>query len=328
MDRKEKLKVTHPSVFLSYAQADRESAEALEQGLRVRSVSAWRDKTSLHAGEKWPKALGEAIQRSSALILLWSAAASRSEFVELEWNIAVALKKPVLSVLSDETPLPVTLRATHGIKERELERIVQCVMMTLKVLESAPPQTAPGEGAIIGQLDSLPQRDPHEVLQSVKLLLEQPGWAVSGQVYQAGGDIIIHGRESEAKTLADHWKVWVGIVVGVLTAATLAKQFIFNAPTPEIIHTGAAPTPVQPAVPVSQHISGIATDESDTPIQGAKVVLMGSSDSTVTQQDGGFSLPVHGSNDLVRLNITKDGFHPLSEYYPVRREVRVMLRRQ
>jgi hypothetical protein len=94
MDRKEK--VTLPSVFLSYAQADRESAEALEQGLRVRSVSAWCDKTSLHAGEKWPKALGEAIQRTSALVLLWSAAASRSEFVELEWNIALALKKPVL----------------------------------------------------------------------------------------------------------------------------------------------------------------------------------------------------------------------------------------
>jgi hypothetical protein len=64
MDYKEKRKVTQPSVFLSYAQKDSESAESLEQGLRVRFVLAWRDKTSLHAGEKWPKALGEAIQRS------------------------------------------------------------------------------------------------------------------------------------------------------------------------------------------------------------------------------------------------------------------------
>jgi hypothetical protein len=91
MDYKEKRKVTQPSVFLSYAQKDSESAESLEQGLRVRFVLAWRDKTSLHAGEKWPKALGEAIQRSRALVLLWSAAASHSDFVELEWNIALAL---------------------------------------------------------------------------------------------------------------------------------------------------------------------------------------------------------------------------------------------
>jgi pimeloyl-ACP methyl ester carboxylesterase len=81
------------------------------------------------------------------------------------------------------------------------------------------------------------------------------------------------------------------------------------------------------AAPEFKQISGIVTDESDAPIQGAKVVLTGSSDSIVTQEDGGFSLPVHGSDEWVRLSITKDGFHPLSEYYSVRRDVHVMLRR-
>ena len=58
--------------------------------------------------------------------------------------------------------------------------------------------------------------------RSVKVLLEQPGWAVSqARYYQAGGDIHIHGRESETRTPADRWKVWVGMVVVVLTAATL-----------------------------------------------------------------------------------------------------------
>jgi len=92
--------------------------------------------------------------------------------------------------------------------------------------------------------------------------------------------------------------------------------------------TAAVPAGVQPSIPLSKDIAGTVTDESDNPIQGAKVVLMGSSDSTVTQQDGGFSLPVHGSNELVRLSITKDGFPPLIELYPVRRDVRVLLRRQ
>lgn len=101
-----------------------------------------------------------------------------------------------------------------------------------------------------------------------------------------------------------------------------------GAAVPAAVRPGAASTLVQPPVPLSQDISGRVTDESDTPIQGAKVALMGSSDSTLTQQDGGFSLPVLGSNELVLLSITKDGFRPLSELYPVRRDVRVLLRRQ
>lgn len=101
-----------------------------------------------------------------------------------------------------------------------------------------------------------------------------------------------------------------------------------GAALPAAVRPEPASTLVQPSVPLSQDISGSVTDESDTPIQGAKVVLMGSWDSTLTQQDGGFSLPVNGSNELVRLSITKDGFRPLSELYPVRRDVRVLLRRQ
>jgi pimeloyl-ACP methyl ester carboxylesterase len=83
-----------------------------------------------------------------------------------------------------------------------------------------------------------------------------------------------------------------------------------------------------PAASEFKQISGIVTDESDAAIQGAKVVLTGSPDSMVTQKDGGFSLPVHGSEQWVHLSITKDGFHPLNDYYSVRRDVHVMLCKQ
>ena len=49
----------------------------------------WRDKTNLHAGERWPKKLGDAIAEAEALVLLWSTDASHSDFVELEWNIVI-----------------------------------------------------------------------------------------------------------------------------------------------------------------------------------------------------------------------------------------------
>jgi hypothetical protein len=117
-------------------------------------------------------------------------------------------------------------------------------------------------------------------------------------------------------------------VLLVVLAAILIAWPRINLSPPAPMHTGPTATPVQPAAPESKQISGIVTDESDAAIQGAKVVLMGSSDSTVTQENGGFSLPVHGSEELVRLSITRNGFHPLSEYYSVGREVHVILHRQ
>jgi TIR domain len=114
-----------PAVFLSYAHAQRETADALVEGLNSQAIEVWRDKTDLRAGERWPSALAEAIRNSNALLLLWSAAALQSEFVDFEWNTALALKKPILIVLHDETALPAALCALHGIAERRLEETPQ-----------------------------------------------------------------------------------------------------------------------------------------------------------------------------------------------------------
>src|ERR1017187_2322482 len=100
-----------PAVFLSYAHAQRETADALVEGLNSQAIEVWRDKTDLRAGERWPSALAEAIRNSDALLLLWSGAALQSEFVDFEWNTALALKKPILIVLRDETVLPAALCA-------------------------------------------------------------------------------------------------------------------------------------------------------------------------------------------------------------------------
>lgn len=303
-----------PRVFLSYSNMELEFAEALEKSFRRQSISAWCDKTDLHVGDKWPKELGEAIQQADALLLIWSAAASRSKFVELEWNIALALKKPVLPILTDYTALPAVLSASHYIKEPEPQHVVECVKAALSTLSSAPTETAAEREAIIAKLDNPSQRDPRAVLRHVKDLMPQSGWTVSGQVYQAGGDIYIQGDSTQKKTLLDRWKVWVGIVVGVLTALMLMKQLVIDS---------------NHEAPVSRILSGIIVDELDNPIQGAKVMLMGSSHWTLSDAGGRFSLQVHGTpKESVRLNITKGGFYPLHEYYPVRQDVNVVLRRE
>ena len=161
-----------------------------------------------------------------------------------------------------------------------------------------------------------------------EVLLEQPGWAVSGPVYQAGGDIHIHGRESDSQTPADRWKVWVGMVVVVLTAATLVKHFIFNAPPSATVRPGPASTPVQPAVPVSRPHLWDRHGRVRRPYSGGEGGIAGLFGLNRHAARWRLLTPGPWTNELVRLSITKNGFRPLSEYFPVRREVRVVLRRQ
>lgn len=55
------------------------------------------------------------------VVLIWSNNAAQSHFVECEWNIALALRKTIISVLLDATPLPAALRALHAIAGSDIE---------------------------------------------------------------------------------------------------------------------------------------------------------------------------------------------------------------
>ena len=106
------------SVFLSYSRTNLVTAEELEGQLTMLGLNVWRDQEQLRTGARWPKALGEAIAARDAFLLLWSADSAKSDFVELEWTTALALKKPILPVLIDQTPLPPSLAAYNAASTR------------------------------------------------------------------------------------------------------------------------------------------------------------------------------------------------------------------
>jgi hypothetical protein len=144
------------------------------------------------------------------------------------------------------------------------------------------------------------------------------------------GDTFLDVRPPQHREQPKPWLLAIAAIITIATVTVLLLNFLWQ-PAPRLSPTigqGSAQSPVQSATPLSQRISGIVADESDSPVEGAKVVMIGSSTSTATGPDGSFSLEVHSAEELAHLSITKDGFHPLSEYYPVRRDVRVVLHRQ
>jgi len=97
------------ATFLSYSRNDEAFAVELAKQLQERQWEVWRDQDCLRAGDRWPKQLGEAIAARLFFVLLWSAAAAGSDFVELEWTIAVSMKRRIGILALDKTALPPTL---------------------------------------------------------------------------------------------------------------------------------------------------------------------------------------------------------------------------
>jgi len=99
-----------PQAFISYSRQDDAFVSQLQSHLLAAHFDTFRDIHNLHVGDRWPRKLGDAIAASPAFLLIWSAHASPSDFVELEWTIAIALQRTICIVALDQTPLPPTLR--------------------------------------------------------------------------------------------------------------------------------------------------------------------------------------------------------------------------
>ena len=130
-------------VFLSYARDDLQVVQRLEQELVAHGLSVWRDQDSIYGGQHWPKAIGEAIATHDWVVLVGSQHAARSPFVELEWNIALALQTSVIPCWLDQTPLPPALSSTNGIDLRVQTEALPRLLKALRP-SAAPPDPVAG----------------------------------------------------------------------------------------------------------------------------------------------------------------------------------------
>jgi hypothetical protein len=232
-----------PTAFLSYAQEDLETAKQIEEQLTNHGIGVWRDQEELRAGQNWPKALGEAIAASDALVLLWSNSAAASAFVELEWCTALALRKPVLPCLRDDTPLPASLASIEAVQlTGSLEAAAQRISSSL-AYQQVPADRSETE-QVIRSLAKIGGGTQSEVLRKAKAAFA-------------------------AKTWLEKWQAWVAIFA-VATAVTLAIQLVHsNAAASK--HSDSVAT--QPTIQ-DQTIAGSIWDKSGEPLPNVSVSVL------------------------------------------------------
>ncbi len=83
--------VTPPSIFISYASADRDAARALTETLAAAGLEVWLDEEELAGGEAWDAKIRQQIRTCTYFMPLISATteARREGYFRREWRLAV-----------------------------------------------------------------------------------------------------------------------------------------------------------------------------------------------------------------------------------------------
>lgn len=164
-------------VFISYQRSDKESASFIRENLNQAGFETWIDE-DISPGEKWSKAIDDAIKASFALVVMMSPAAKASEYVTYEWSFALGANVPVISILLEKTDLHPKLAElqyvdyTHPAKQnREWERLIGALnylKQTTKPIQTTKVSSVDTELEIL--FNDLQDQDPEKRRNAARVL--------------------------------------------------------------------------------------------------------------------------------------------------------------
>jgi TIR domain len=97
-------------VFLSYAREDAEFVLRLAKDLRAGGADVWMDQLDIKPGERWDRAVDDALAKCPELLVILSPAAVESINVMDEVSLALEEGKTVLPVIHRNCKIPFRLR--------------------------------------------------------------------------------------------------------------------------------------------------------------------------------------------------------------------------
>jgi len=99
-------------IFLSYAREDLQKARLLATGLEQQGWSVFWDRTSIQIGQDFDEVIEEAIEQARCMIVGWSQASKRSDWVRGEATIGRE-RRILLPILFESVSPPIAFRSLH-----------------------------------------------------------------------------------------------------------------------------------------------------------------------------------------------------------------------
>ena len=125
-------------VFLSYNKADIAVGRSVYAHLSLAGLDVWFDEWEIRAGDSIPGRLNEGLQGFGTFVVLWSAQASRSDWVRQELNSAImrALQDKtgrtrIIPCRLDTTPLPPLIQDRKAVDFSEGQRGIDTLLSEL-----------------------------------------------------------------------------------------------------------------------------------------------------------------------------------------------------
>jgi hypothetical protein len=121
-DLLEQLTALRPRIFISYSSEDLGFVKKLYERLKGSGYRPWFNLTDIAPGEQWHHEMMKGLDETSVVVLVVSPGAMKSEWVRVEWQKFLDLKKPILQLLYQKTEKPPELKAIQGIKLEDNDR--------------------------------------------------------------------------------------------------------------------------------------------------------------------------------------------------------------
>jgi hypothetical protein len=120
-------------IFVSHNAKDKDTARLLATMFTDRGISVWFDQWEIKPGESITGGIEKGLQECDVFLLMWSAAAKASKWVDTELRAAIRKRVDdtavrLIPILIDDTPLPLLVADYRGLrleKADDLEGIVR-----------------------------------------------------------------------------------------------------------------------------------------------------------------------------------------------------------
>jgi len=111
------LNFENSKIFLSYSWKDKALARRFVADLKkiANTLEIWVDQSSVFVGENLVERIDKGLEWCDTVLLIWSKAASQSNWVKKEWTTAFYFGKKIVPCKLDDTPLPPLLASTVWI---------------------------------------------------------------------------------------------------------------------------------------------------------------------------------------------------------------------
>ena len=124
-------KASTARVFISHSHVDRHIAVELQDVLEKHGAETFLDQDTIDALDNLPERIQNGISWCDTLLLLWSASAASSAWVQKEWETAQDWRKVVVPYALDFTPLPHPLDELVHIEASDMQHGNSILLKTI-----------------------------------------------------------------------------------------------------------------------------------------------------------------------------------------------------